>query len=91
VEAVKAWTTACKEAGCPGTLRHDFRRTAARNLERAGVPRSVAMKTTGHRTEAVYRHYTITSDADMRDAAARLGTFLGTPQAVRLETRSVTS
>lgn len=65
--------------------RHDFRRTAARNLERAGVPRSVAMKTTGHRTEAVYRRYTITSDADMREAAARLGTFPGTPRGVRLK------
>lgn len=63
----------------PGMLRHDFRRTAARNLERGGVPRSVAMKITGHRTEAVYRRYAITSDDDQRDAAARLGTFLGTP------------
>ncbi len=52
----------------------------------AGVPRSVAMKTTtGHRTETVYRRYTITSDADMRDGARRLGTFLGTPRGVRLK------
>lgn len=85
----KAWATACKGAGCPGMLRHDFRRTAARNLDRAGVPRSVAMKITGHRTEAVYRRYTITSDADQRDAAVRLGTFLGTPRGGALETRSV--
>ena len=50
-----AWTAACERAGCPGMLRHDFRRTAVRNLERAGVSRSVAMQLTGHRTEAVYR------------------------------------
>ena len=75
----RKWARACRAAGCPGMLVHDFRRTAARNLERAGVPRSVAMKTTGHRTEAVYRRYTITSDADLREAAVRLGTFLGTP------------
>lgn len=61
------------------------RRTAARNLERAGVPRSLAMKITGHRTEAVYRRYTFTSDADQREAAVRLGTFLGTPEGVRLK------
>jgi len=85
----KAWARACKGAGCPGMLRHDFRRTAARNLERAGVPRSVAMKITGHRTEAVYRRYTITSEADQREAAARLGTFLGTPRGASLETRSI--
>ena len=51
---------------------HDFRRTAVRNLERAGVPRSVAMKMTGHRTEAVYRRYAIVSDNDLREAADKL-------------------
>jgi hypothetical protein len=43
-----------------------------RNLERAGVPRSVAMKITGHKTEAVYRRYAIVSDADLAAAAEKL-------------------
>jgi hypothetical protein len=51
---------------------HDFRRTAVRKLERTGVPRSVATKLTGHRTEAVYRRYAIVSDADLRAASAKL-------------------
>jgi len=43
-----------------------------RNLERATVPRSVAMKLTGHKTESVYRRYAIVSEADLRDGAARI-------------------
>jgi integrase len=68
----KAWRTACREAGVPGRLAHDFRRTAVRNLERAGVSRSVAMKLTGHKTEAVYRRYAIVAEADLREGAAKL-------------------
>jgi hypothetical protein len=35
-------------------IPHDFRRTAVRNLERAGGPRSDAMAMVGHKTEAIY-------------------------------------
>jgi integrase len=68
----KAWITACKHAGCPGRIPHDFRRTAVRNLERAGVPRSVAMKMVGHKTEAIYRRYAIVDEAMLREGAAKL-------------------
>jgi integrase len=69
-----AWAKACKDAGVPGRLVHDFRRTAVRNLERAGVPRSAAMKMTGHKTEAVYRRYAITDSAMLQEAALKLAT-----------------
>jgi len=74
----KAWRVATRKAGLPGLLVHDLRRSAVRRMEQAGVPRSVATKLTGHRTESVYRRYAITSDADLRDAAKHLGTLTGT-------------
>ena len=41
-------------------------------MERAGLSRSVAMQLTGHKTEAVYRRYAITSEADLREGVDRL-------------------
>ncbi len=66
------WGKACKAAGVPGRLVHDLRRTAVRNLERAGVPRSAAMKMTGHRTETVYRRYAIVDEAMLKEGALKL-------------------
>ena len=66
------WKRACRLAGVPTRIPHDFRRTAVRNLERAGVPRSVAMKLTGHKTEAVYRRYAIVCEADLTEGLKKL-------------------
>jgi integrase len=71
----RAWLTACVKSGVPGKIPHDFRRSAVRNLERAGVPRSAAMAMVGHRTESIYRRYAIVDTAMMRDAAVKLGLF----------------
>jgi integrase len=70
-----AWRNACRRAGLVGMLAHDFRRTAVRNLERAGVPRSVAMKLVGHKTEAIYRRYAIVSQRDLAEGVAKLATL----------------
>ncbi len=68
----KLWANVCEEAGVPGLLLHDLRRTGVRNLRRLGVAESVAMKISGHKTSSVFRRYDITDEADLADAAARL-------------------
>ena len=72
---VKIWRSACRAAGCPGRIPHDLRRTAVRNLERAGVPRSTAMAMVGHKTESIYRRYAIVDDTSRREAAEKLNLF----------------
>ncbi len=79
----RAWNAACKAASVAGRLVHDLRRTAVRNLERAGVSRSVAMKLTGHKTEAVYRRYAITSAADLSEGVAKLSALHDSTVAAR--------
>jgi len=68
----KSWQSACRKAGVPGLIPHDFRRTAVRNLERAGVARSAAMKMVGHETESIYRRYAIVDEGMMREGARQL-------------------
>jgi len=45
------------------------------------VPRSAAMKLTGHKTEAVYRRYAITDSAMLQDAVAKLALLHGAEEA----------
>ena len=80
-----SWYKACAAAGFGvydsktrnyrGLQLHDLRRSAARNLIRAGVDRGTAMSITGHRTESVFERYNITNAADRKDALIRVGQY----------------
>jgi integrase len=77
---VRVWRSAlreaCRKAGLPHRLLHDCRRTAARNLIRAGVPERVAMLLTGHKTRAVFDRYNIVNERELATAGQRLAEYL---------------
>lgn len=70
-------TAKCSQCGFKGTryaglIFHDLRRTAARNLRRAGIGETVIMKIGGWRTRSVFERYAIVSRNDIADAMRKL-------------------
>lgn len=84
----RSWKSACIEAGLgqeirdPATGRlvrkvaqrtpHDYRRSAARNLSRAGVPEKVIMELCGWKTRSVFDRYRIVVERDLAEGLAKL-------------------
>jgi integrase len=92
----KAWQKACSAAGLgkleevegrpdpryTGLIIHDLRRSAIKNLMKAGVNEKVAMKISGHKTRDVFDRYHIVDTEDVVDAMRRVQTV--TPAAINL-------
>jgi integrase len=57
----KVWRKACDAIGLTGKITYDFRRSAVRNMVRAGVNPDVARQISGHRTSAIFSRYNIIS------------------------------
>ncbi len=86
-----AWKSACVKLGLAagtwmkgrgywmgyrGPLLHDFRRTAVRNMDRAGVSRDIARKISGHKTDSIFSRYNIVSEEDLAEAGAKVVDYL---------------
>ena len=85
----KVWKRACAKAGVQGMILYDLRRTAIRNMVRAGVDPDVVMKISGHKTRSVFSRYNIISDKDIRDAVLKTHDYVSTlPKQSKIQSMS---
>lgn len=75
-EVKTAWNKARERAAVPALLIHDLRRTAVRNMIRAGISEKRAMEISGHKTNNMFKRYDITDERDIQADGERLARYL---------------
>jgi hypothetical protein len=76
VDFRKAWAKATVAAGVPWLHFHDLRRSAVRNMDRAGVPRATIRRIIGHETDAMFDRYRIVDQRDVDEAGKKAEQYL---------------
>ena len=76
VDFKKSWASATQRAGLAGLYVHDLRRSAARNLLRAGIPAVTVLKLCGWKSMTMLQRYAITETSMLVDAGERLSAYL---------------
>src|SRR5579862_5190281 len=88
----KAWKSACRRAGVDQELIfHDLRRSAARNMRRAGIPENTIMKIAGWKTPNMFRRYDIQDGRDIRQAAEIMEKRLAEERAISTISSTMTA
>lgn len=90
-EVKTAWKKARERAGTPGLLIHDLRRTAVRNMIRAGISEKRAMEISGHKTNSMFKRYDITDERDIQADGERLTRYLEEKARLAQERRKIES
>lgn len=71
-----SWNSAVETAGFKGLLFHDLRRSATRNMRKAGIDQAIRMKISGHKTDSMERRYNIVDLADVKDVAKTMASWM---------------
>jgi len=68
----RSFGRAVHKAGLRGLWFHDLRRSFVTRARKAGIPESVVMRMSGHKTRAVFDRYNVVDESDLRIAARTL-------------------